>query len=141
MRWPAARAGAASIVERFQVRAPSLDTPVRNLSGGNQQRLLVGREASWTGAGRVRGGRPSVLVAAHPTRGLDVDAAAAVHHVLFELREAGTAIVLISESLDELLAVADRVAVMHRGRMVGERKAEAAAREEIGLMMAGAAGT
>src|SRR5207302_1197617 len=83
---------------------------------------------------------PSVLVAAHPTRGLDVDAAAAVHHVLFELREAGTAIVLISESLDELLAVADRVAVMHRGRMVGERTAEAAAREEIGLMMAGAAG-
>jgi len=140
MRWPAARASAASIVERFQVRAPSLDTPVRNLSGGNQQRLLVGREASWTGAGRVRGGRPSVLVAAHPTRGLDVDAAAAVHHVLFELREAGTAIVLISGSLDELLAVADRVAVIHRGRMVGERKAGAAAREEIGLMMAGAAG-
>jgi len=134
MRWPSARANAASVVEQFHVRPPGLEVPVRHLSGGNQQRLLVGREASRGGTG----GRPSVLVAAHPTRGLDVDATAAVHRVLLELRETGTAILLFSESLDELLAVSDRIAVMHRGRIVGEREGPAATREEIGLLMAGA---
>jgi simple sugar transport system ATP-binding protein len=134
IRWPAARANASSIVARFRVRPPTLEVPVRHLSGGNQQRLLVGREASRGGTG----GRPSVLVAAHPTRGLDVEATAAVHRVLFELREAGTAIVLLSESLDELLAVSDRIAVLHRGRIVGERAGPGATREELGLLMAGA---
>jgi len=123
-----ARAKAAGIVERFQVRAPDLETPVRHLSGGNQQRLLVGRE-TW--------GRPKVLVAMHPTRGLDVDATTAVHAYLHDLRAAGVAIVLISESLDELFAVADRVVVLHRGRIAGERLADAATREDIGLLMAG----
>jgi simple sugar transport system ATP-binding protein len=134
IRWPAARDNASSIVARFRVRPPTLGVPVRHLSGGNQQRLLVGREASRGGTG----GRPSVLVAAHPTRGLDVEATAAVHRVLFELREAGTAIVLFSESLDELLAVSDRIAVLHRGRIVGERAGPGATREELGLLMAGA---
>jgi ABC-type uncharacterized transport system ATPase subunit len=134
IRWLVARAHTASIVARFRVRPPSPEVRVRHLSGGNQQRLLVGREASRGGTGA----RPSLLVAAHPTRGLDVEATAAVHRVLFELREAGTAIVLFSESLDELLAVSDRIAVMHRGRIVGERAGPEATREEIGLLMAGA---
>ena len=123
-----ARARAAAIVDRFQVRAPDLETPVRHLSGGNQQRLLVGRE-TWA--------RPKVLVAMHPTRGLDVEATTAVHAYLHDLRAAGVAILLISESLDELFAVADRVVVLHRGRIAGERLADAATREDIGLLMAG----
>jgi len=133
MRWHSARAKAAAIVERFHVRPSRLETPVRQLSGGNQQRLLVGREASRGGAG----GKPSVLIAAHPTRGLDVEATAAMHRILFELRDSGTATLLFSESLDELLAVSDRIAVMHRGRIVGERAAPAATREAIGLLMTG----
>jgi len=123
-----ARARAAAIVDRFHVRARDLETPVRHLSGGNQQRLLVGRE-TWA--------RPKVLVAMHPTRGLDVDATTAVHAYLHDLRAAGVAIVLISESLDELLAVADRVIVLHRGRIAGDRQAATATREDIGLLMAG----
>ncbi|HET8680043.1 MAG TPA: ABC transporter ATP-binding protein, partial [bacterium] len=123
-----ARAKAAAIVDRFQVRAANLDAPVRHLSGGNQQRLLVGRE-TWA--------RPRVLVAVHPTRGLDIDATAAVHRILLALRAAGVAILLISESLEELFALSDRIAVLHRGRIVGERPAATATREEIGMMMAG----
>ena len=123
-----ARAKAAAIVDRFQVRAADLEAPVRHLSGGNQQRLLVGRE-TWA--------RPRVLVAVHPTRGLDIDATAAVQRILLTLRAGGVAILLISESLEELFALSDRIAVLHRGRIVGERPAAAATREEIGLMMAG----
>ena len=114
----------------FQVRTPNEDVRIRQLSGGNQQRLLLGREAL---------GRPRVLIAMYPTRGLDVDATAALHRVLFELRAAGSAIVLVSESLDELLSVADRLAVLHRGRIAGVRPAASVTREEIGLLMAGAA--
>lgn len=123
-----ARAKAAAIVDRFQVRVANLDAPVSHLSGGNQQRLLVGRE-TWA--------RPRVLVAVHPTRGLDIDATAAVHRILLALRAAGVAILVISESLEELFALSDRIAVLHRGRIVGERPAAAATREEIGMMMAG----
>ena len=123
-----ARAKAAAIIERFHVRAPDADVQVRTLSGGNQQRLLVGRETAAT---------PRILVAMHATRGLDVDATAAVHKIFLDLRAAGVAVVLISESLDELFALSDRVVVMHRGRVVGERPARTATREEIGLMMAG----
>ncbi len=123
-----ARAKAAAIVDRFQVRAAGLEMPARHLSGGNQQRLLVGRE-TWT--------RPLVLVAVHPTRGLDIDATAGVHRTLLDLRAAGIAILVISESLDELFEVSDRVAVLHRGQVVGERPAATATREEIGLLMAG----
>lgn len=123
-----ARAKGAAIVERFQVRAAKLDTPVRHLSGGNQQRLLVGREIL---------ARPRVLVAVHPTRGLDVDATAAVHRILLELRASGVAILAISENLEELFALSDRIAVLHRGHIVGECPVATATREEIGMMMAG----
>ena len=128
--WAAARAKARALVAAFQVRTPNEDVRIRQLSGGNQQRLLLGREAL---------GRPRVLIAMYPTRGLDVDATAALHRVLFELRAAGSAIVLVSESLDELLSVADRLAVLHRGRIAGVRPAGSVTREEIGLLMAGAA--
>ena len=142
LNWPAARAKAGTIVSTFQVHARDLDVAVRHLSGGNQQRLLVGREVLARSPRRRDSGsgtRPAVLIASYPTRGLDVEATGAVHRVLFDLRTAGTAIVLVSESLDELFAVADRIAIMHRGRIVGERPTIGATREEIGMMMAGAA--
>jgi simple sugar transport system ATP-binding protein len=129
LHWPAVRARARALVTRFAIGVPSLDTPAWHLSGGHQQRLLVGREVAAT---------PRVLVAMYPTRGLDVQATAAVHRVLLDLRAAGAGVVLISESLDELFALADRIVVMHRGRLVGERPAASATREEIGLLMAGA---
>ena len=128
--WAAARARARALMAAFQVRTANEDARVGQLSGGTQQRLLLGREAL---------GRPRVLIAMYPTRGLDVDATAALHRVLFELRAAGSAIVLVSESLDELLSVADRLAVLHRGRIAGVRPAASVTREEIGLLMAGAA--
>jgi ABC-type uncharacterized transport system ATPase subunit len=130
MSWGAARARARALVSAFHVRAPAEGVRVRQLSGGNQQRLLLGREVS---------GRPRVLLAMYPTRGLDVEATAALHHILFELRAAGSAVVLVSESLDELLSVADRLVVLHRGRIVGTRPARTVTREEIGLLMAGVA--
>ncbi|HYU15810.1 MAG TPA: ABC transporter ATP-binding protein [Candidatus Acidoferrum sp.] len=128
--WAAARAKARALVAAFQVRTANEDARVQQLSGGTQQRLLLGREAL---------GRPRVLIAMYPTRGLDVEATAALHRVLFELRAAGSAIVLVSESLDELLSVADRLAVLHRGRIAGVRPVGSVTREEIGLLMAGAA--
>ncbi|MDR7531878.1 MAG: ABC transporter ATP-binding protein [Armatimonadota bacterium] len=130
LSWPVVRARASALVTRFSIRTPSVETAVRHLSGGHQQRLLVGREV---------GAAPQVLIAMYATRGLDVQAAAAVHRILLDLRAAGAGVLLISESLEELFAVADRITVMHRGRLVGERPAATATREEIGLLMAGGA--
>ncbi|MBI3915245.1 MAG: ABC transporter ATP-binding protein [Chloroflexi bacterium] len=123
-----ARTIAHDLKERFEIIAPSLDTAARLLSGGNLQRLILAREIS---AG------PRLLVAVHPTRGLDVGATEAVHRLLLEQREAGAAILLISEDLDEILALADRIAVMYEGQVVGETRAENADIEKIGLWMAG----
>jgi simple sugar transport system ATP-binding protein len=100
----------------------------RLLSGGNLQRLILAREIS---------SQPRLLVAVHPTRGLDVGATEAVHRLLLEQREAGAAILLISEDLDEVLALSDRIAVMYEGQIVGEVRAEGADIEKIGLWMTG----
>jgi general nucleoside transport system ATP-binding protein len=128
--WAAARQRAEEIVNTFHVRSAGLQVPVRHLSGGNQQRLLFGREALTA---------PVVLLAMHPTRGLDVEATTTVHRLLLDLSVAGTAILLVSESLDELLAVSDRVAVMHRGRIVGVHPTTEVSRADIGLLMTGSA--
>jgi len=122
-----ARTHARRLVEAFQIQA-SLETPVRALSGGNQQRLLVAREAAQ---------EPKVLVALHPTAGLDVASTEAVHRILLELRARGVAVLLVSEHLDEVLALSDRVLVMYRGRIVHERPASHADVDEIGLYMTG----
>jgi simple sugar transport system ATP-binding protein len=100
----------------------------RQLSGGNLQKVVLGREFS---------GKPRVLVAASPTRGLDVGAIETVHAYLREAAADGLAILLLSEDLDEILALADRIAVMYEGRIVGEVDASKASVEEIGLLMAG----
>lgn len=123
-----ARQQARTLKDRFEIAAPTLDTAARLLSGGNLQRLILAREIS---------AKPQLLVAVHPTRGLDVGATEAVHRLLLEQRAAGAAILLISEDLDEVLALSDRLAVMYEGQIVGEMKAERADIEKIGLLMAG----
>jgi general nucleoside transport system ATP-binding protein len=112
----------------FDVKTASVRSPVGLLSGGNIQKLLLARELS---------SRPRALVAAQPTAGLDVGATEAIHGMLLDQRAKGVAILLISEDLDELLAIADRVAVMYEGRIMGIVDASGAEREEVGLMMAG----
>lgn len=119
---------AVKLVDQYQIMTPSVETPVRMLSGGNLQKLILAREIS---------GHPKLMVAVHPTRGLDVGATEAVHKLLIEQRNAGSAILLISEDLDELLSLSDRLAVMFEGQIVGEMPARDANIQTIGLMMAG----
>ncbi|OKP89445.1 ABC transporter ATP-binding protein [Paenibacillus sp. P32E] len=122
------RSWSQALVERFNVKTPELDTPVQQLSGGNQQKLLFAREVSH---------QPKLMVAVHPTQGLDVGAAAGVHDLLMELRSTGSGVLLISEDLDELLQLSDRILVMYNGSIIGESDHEHADREHIGLLMAG----
>jgi len=119
---------AYSLTRRFDVRAAGLGVPVKLLSGGNQQKLLVGRELAED---------PSVIVASQPVRGLDVAATEAVHSLLLKARQDGTAILLISEDLDELMSLSDRIAVLFEGRIMGVVDAKPEHRDAIGLMMAG----
>jgi general nucleoside transport system ATP-binding protein len=119
---------ARMLLSEFRVNAPRLDAPVSVLSGGNQQRLLLGRELS---------SRPSLLVACDPTRGLDVGAVEAIHRLLLEQRQRGCAILLISEDLDELIALADRIAVIYEGEIAGCFRVEETDAATLGLMMAG----
>jgi general nucleoside transport system ATP-binding protein len=123
-----ARSDAATIERRFDVRAASLDVAVKTLSGGNQQKIVVGRALI---------DEPALLLAYNPARGIDVGAAALVQSRLVEARNAGAAVLLISFELDELLSIADRIAVMYRGRIVGEFERDAFDRGAIGRLMAG----
>jgi general nucleoside transport system ATP-binding protein len=116
------------LVQAFGVKTPNLETPARNLSGGNIQKLILARELS---------ALPRVLLAAQPTRGVDVGAARYIHEQLLEQRNAGTAILVVSEDLDEVLSLADRVLVMYEGRIINEVVPRESTREALGLMMAG----
>ena len=128
MRTARNRAWSQSLVERFDVKTPGLDAPVRQLSGGNQQKLLLAREISRD---------PKLMVAVHPTQGLDVGAAEGVHRLLAELRDAGRGVLLLSEDLDEVLQLSDRILVLYGGAVVYETKGSEADRERIGMYMAG----
>jgi len=119
---------AESLMQRYDVRASGPDVPARNLSGGNLQKVVLAREFS---------GKPVVLVAASPTRGLDVAGIEVVHAYLREAADRGVGVLLLSEDLDEILALADRIVVMYEGAVAGERDAETATVEELGLLMAG----
>jgi general nucleoside transport system ATP-binding protein len=119
---------ARRLLSAFQVSVAPLDAPVSVLSGGNQQRLLLARELSL---------HPTLLIACSPTRGLDVGAVENVHRLLLEQCQRGCGILLISEDLDELLALADRIAVIYQGQIIGSMKAEDADAATLGLMMAG----
>ncbi|MGQ9625638.1 MAG: ABC transporter ATP-binding protein [Anaerolineae bacterium] len=120
---------AQSLIQAFNIATPSCETQVKLLSGGNLQRTILAREIT---------SGPELMVAVHPTRGLDVGATESVQNTLLAQREKGAAILLISEDLDELLALSDRIAVMYEGEIIGIVPAEEANVEEIGLMMAGA---
>jgi general nucleoside transport system ATP-binding protein len=119
---------AERLVDAYQISTPTVDTPVRMLSGGNLQKVILARETSE---------RPKLMIAVHPTRGLDIGATESVHNLLVAQRDAGTAILLISEDLDELLSLCDRLIVMYEGKIVGEMPAEGADIQAIGLLMAG----
>ncbi len=123
-----ARVDAQSIVQRFDVRTANLDVAVKTLSGGNQQKVVVGRALI---------DEPALVIAYNPTRGIDVGAAALVQSRLIEARNRGCAVLLISFELDELLAIADRIAVMYRGRITGEFDRSVFDRSAIGRLMAG----
>jgi len=127
----AVRKLARRIVDDAKVIVPNMRAPVRNLSGGNQQRLVARREM------RVA---ETALVAAYPTRGLDVGAIDSMLRYLIEIRDRGVAVLLVSEELEELLSIADRVAVMFQGRIMGTFAARHAEAEQIGLLMGGHAG-
>ena len=116
------------LITEFNVKTPSQDTKVKNLSGGNIQKLVLARELS-----RL----PRVLIASQPTRGLDIGATEYVHRQLLIQRSEGTATLLISEDLDEILAISDRIAVIYEGKIMGEVAGEEANPEQLGLMMAG----
>ena len=120
----------ADLIKRFDIRTPRQDTPVKNLSGGNVQKLILARELSR---------QPLLVLASQPTRGVDVGASEYIREMLMLQRNNGVAILLISEDLDEIMSLSDRIAVFYEGRVVGEVLREDATVESLGLMMAGVA--
>ncbi|KPV61146.1 heme ABC transporter ATP-binding protein [Paenibacillus sp. A3] len=122
---------AQRLISEFDVRTPSIHTKARALSGGNQQKAIIARELDKD---------PELLIAAQPTRGLDVGAIEFVHRKLIEARDHGKAVLLISFELDEIRNVSDRIAVIHSGQIVGEVDPETTNEEELGLLMAGGHG-
>lgn len=119
---------ASERVALFDVRTPSVLTPVSNLSGGNQQKVIVAREFS----------RPiELLIASQPTRGLDVGSIEYIHKRIIEKKESGCAVMLVSPELDEILSLSDRIAVIFKGKIVATVQASKASKEQLGLLMAG----
>jgi simple sugar transport system ATP-binding protein len=116
------------LIEKFDVRPPEIDIYTGNLSGGNQQKVIIAREI---------GTSPKFIVVSQPTRGLDVGAIEYVHKELIHLRQEGVAILLISMELEEILSLSDRIMVMYEGKSMGEFENGQLTIEEIGLMMAG----
>jgi len=125
-----ARRDTAQIVESYDVRTPGIDVTAGALSGGNQQKLIVGREMSHS---------PKVLIAAHPTRGVDVGAQAAIWEHIRQARRAGMGVLLISADLHELIGLSDSLKVIYRGRLVADADPATVTPEQLGLAMTGAA--
>ena len=122
------RQKAEGLKQTYDIAAPSIDTEARLLSGGNLQKMILAREMSCS---------PKIMVAMQPTRGLDVGAIEAVHSLLLQEREQGAAVLLMSEELDEIISLSDRIVVMYEGQIMGELAAAEADLEKVGLMMAG----
>jgi len=120
------KALAQSIVQKLQVMTPGLSTPVRRLSGGNVQKVLVGREIA---------DQPKVLMAAYPVRGLDINSSYTIYNLLTEQKEKGVAVIYVGEDLDVLLELCDRIMVINSGAITGIADARTATKEEIGLLM------
>ena len=128
LNFPVIDKTAQELVDTFDVRTPGIMTSVGSLSGGNQQKVIIARELS----------RPiKLLIASQPTRGLDVGSIEFIHHRIVEARDKGTAVLLISAELDEILSLSDRIAVMYKGQVLDTLDAKTATREHLGLLMAG----
>ena len=117
---------AEEIIRDLEVNTPGVNTPVRRLSGGNVQKVLVGREIAFT---------PKVLMAAYPVRGLDINSSYVIYNLLNRQKENGVAVIFVGEDLDVLLELCDRIMVMNSGRITGMLDARTATKEEIGLLM------
>jgi simple sugar transport system ATP-binding protein len=128
LRRGAIRRHCQELVADFNVKTPNLETPARSLSGGNIQKLIMARELS---------AQPQVLLVAQPTRGIDVSASLYIHQRLVAQRDSGTATIIISEDLDEVMTISDRILVMYEGTIIGSADPRTATREEIGMLMAG----
>jgi simple sugar transport system ATP-binding protein len=124
-----ARADAERIVDAYDVRTPGVDTTARALSGGNQQKFIVGREMS---------GDPLLLIASHPTRGVDVGAQAAIWDQIRDARRRGLAVLLVSADLDELVGLSDTIRVVLRGRLGGAFDPRTVTPQQLGSAMTGA---
>jgi ABC-type uncharacterized transport system ATPase subunit len=122
----AVRKRANDIIEGFDVRPANPDLPARSLSGGNQQKLIIGREFKV---------EPKLLLVSQPTRGVDIGAIEFIHRKLVGLRDAGCAVLLVSAELEEVTSLSDRLLIIHEGRIVGEVDPKVATIEEIGLLM------
>jgi ABC-type uncharacterized transport system ATPase subunit len=116
------------LIKQFSIKAPDVKAEISTLSGGNMQKLLMGRELI---------SNPEVIVAAQPTRGLDVSAVESIHKLIINQRDEGSAVLLISEDLDELFKLSDRIIVLYEGRIIKEVDIESANIESLGLAMAG----
>jgi simple sugar transport system ATP-binding protein len=128
MQQEAIEQNANTLIQEFDIRTPSGSTNAGSLSGGNQQKVIVAREFS----------RPiKLLVASQPTRGLDVGSIEYIHRRIIEKRDEGTAVLLVSTELDEIMELSDRIAVMYRGKIVEILDAEEATKNQVGLLMAG----
>ncbi len=130
LRLVAIKAWARRLVKEFDIRTPSIETAARNLSGGNQQKIIVAREMA---------SRPRVLLAAQPTRGVDIGAIEFIHRRLVAQRDEGAAVLLISAELDEIRSLSDRIAVIYEGKIVSIEPADAP-EERLGLLMTGGGG-
>ena len=128
INYPKAKAYARGLKEEYDILAPNVSTMARKLSGGNLQKVILAREIS---------SEPTLMIAVQPTRGLDVGAIESIQRLILEQREAGTAVLLISEELEELFALSDRIAVIHDGEVMGVMPVADASVEKIGLMMTG----
>ena len=123
-----ARKAAEELIEKLDIVTPSTETPIRRLSGGNVQKVLVGREIESS---------PNVIITAYPVRGLDINSSYAIYDILNEQKKKGTGILFIGEDLDVMLALCDKIMVLCHGKNMGIVHAEKATKEEIGLMMTG----
>ncbi|MFA9463406.1 MAG: ABC transporter ATP-binding protein [Velocimicrobium sp.] len=126
--WKKEEKHAADIVEKYNIKTPGLYIPIGYLSGGNQQKAVVGRELEK---------KPNLLLAVHPTRGVDIGAIEFIHKEIIKARDNGCAVLLVSTELDEILALSDTIGVIYEGKILGKMKREDATVEKIGMYMAG----
>ena len=124
-----AREKAKELIKALNIVTPSTETPVRRLSGGNVQKVLVGREIESS---------PNVIITAYPVRGLDINSSYAIYDILNEQKKKGVGILFVGEDLDVMLALCDKIMVICHGKLMGVVHAEKATKEQLGLMMTGA---